>query len=190
MMKRILRRMKRTNTALVVSSVAWLLLLLLYAHLHFKHECNTNANATGNEGRSYPCRDTNCTASFPPPEQRLRTVIQSQEPITPEHRELIDNLANQTNTRVNLIFVTAASANHYNESQGLLKDLHEKVFPFLKTRTKLTFKLVYYDLGLSTPQQALLRKHAKFEVIRFPFERVPVVFKKLNTYTWKPLLVK
>ncbi|KAK7481182.1 hypothetical protein BaRGS_00027615 [Batillaria attramentaria] len=203
--------MKRTNTALVVSSVAWLLLLLLYGHLHFKHDCNTNANATGNEGRSlivkrghlqnrscpndpkhkgYPCRDTNCTASFPPPVQRLRTIIQSQEPITPEHRELIDNLANQTNTRVNLIFVTAASANHYNESQGLLKDLHEKVFPFLKTRTKLTFKLVYYDLGLSKPQQALLRKHAKFEVIRFPFERLPVVFKNLKTCIWKPLLVK
>ena len=54
-------------------------------------------------------------------------------------------------------FLTAASDNHFLESQGLLKDLFQKVFPFLTNNTRFTFRLVYYDLGLTQSQVLVVR---------------------------------
>lgn len=161
--------------------------------LHVKREHLRNTSCPNDwQHEGSPCRDANCTAKFLQPEQRLRKIIQSQYPVTQEHWRLISSLANHTRPRVNLIFVTAASANHYDEIQGLLMSLYADVFPFLKNYTQLTYKLVYYDLGLSTQQLAQLqsRTSATFEVIRFPFESMPTSIKKPITYTWKPLTIK
>ncbi|XP_041377239.1 uncharacterized protein LOC121389657 isoform X1 [Gigantopelta aegis] len=47
-----------------------------------------------------------------------------------------------------VIFVTAASSNHFKESQALMKNLHQTVFPHLKNYT-----FYFYDLGLTSKQR-------------------------------------
>jgi hypothetical protein len=48
---------------------------------------------------------------------------------------------------LNLNVVTAVSANHYGESQGLIKDIHQQLLYFYPE-----IKLVVYDLGLTNAQ--------------------------------------
>ena len=65
---------------------------------------------------------------------------------------MIDSLANQPDY-VDLVFITAASANHFDESQGLVRDLQELVFPQLRLEKQFSFHFYYYDLGLTDSQR-------------------------------------
>ncbi|XP_076464507.1 uncharacterized protein LOC143296453 [Babylonia areolata] len=130
-----------------------------------------------------------CNASFLPVEERLGRVFQTQHPITKQQRMLIDSLANHPEP-VDLVFITAASANHYEESQGLIRDLHKLVFPELRRQGEYTFHLYYYDLGLNPRQLKQLKTHCNCTVIPFPFSRLPHQFHRLSTCIWKPLILK
>ena len=103
-----------------------------------------------------PCLNESCTDTFLPPKQRLRKIIRWRYPIAEQYLTSFIKMANQTQ-RADIIFLTAASDNHFLESQGLLADLYQKVFPFLRNNTHFTFRLVYYDLGLTEPQVLVVR---------------------------------
>ena len=92
-----------------------------------------------------------CNVSFPPPKERLRRLLQTQYSIEQKHRAVIDSMAGQPDY-ADLVFVTAASANHFVESQGLVRDLHQLVFPQLRKENKFSFHFFYYDLGLEHHQ--------------------------------------
>lgn len=47
-----------------------------------------------------------------------------------------------------LIFLAATSENHFEEMQGMIRDLHQVVFPWLKENTNYSYRLIVYDLGL------------------------------------------
>ena len=97
------------------------------------------------------CFVEGCKASFPHPKERLRRILQTQHPIDKKHQTVIDNLANKPDY-ADLVFITAASANHFDESQGLVKGLQEVVFPRLQEEKKYSFHFYYYDLGLKEHQ--------------------------------------
>ena len=78
-------------------------------------------------------------------------MLQSQYPIPRQHREVIDGLTDQSG-RADVIFITAASANHYGEVQGVLKGLQTLIFPKLRKDARFTFKLLCYDLGFQPEQ--------------------------------------
>ncbi|XP_046560141.1 uncharacterized protein LOC124269174 [Haliotis rubra] len=84
-----------------------------------------------------------------------------------------------------MLFITGASANHYLESQAMLKNFHEVVLPNMKN-----YSLIYYDLGLTLEQRAQVQKHCKCEVRVFPVTKLEDWMKKLKCYAWKPLIVQ
>ncbi|KAK3097994.1 hypothetical protein FSP39_015138 [Pinctada imbricata] len=75
------------------------------------------------------------------------------------------------------VIVTAASANHFEEVQGLIE--------MLMTRYK-GFKLIFYDIGLESNQVSVI----KCEFRRFPFSKYPEYFRILRNYVWKPLIIQ
>ncbi|PVD22841.1 hypothetical protein C0Q70_16099 [Pomacea canaliculata] len=137
-----------------------------------------------------PCFDENCSSTFPVPAERLRMMLQSHDILSAQFAEVIDSLANESQ-RADFIFLTAASSNHYGETQATIKGLQEIIFPMLhKHFPGNTTRLVYFDLGLRKLQTDLLRKYGKCDVIAFPFDKLPPNFRKLSTCSWKPLLLK
>ena len=83
------------------------------------------------------------------------------------------------------VVVTAASANHFLESQSLIRDIHTKLMPKYND-----LKLVYYDIGLKPSQLTLLRKHCRCEVRTFPFDKYPEHVRILKGCTWKPIILQ
>ncbi|KAK3098891.1 hypothetical protein FSP39_024018 [Pinctada imbricata] len=79
------------------------------------------------------------------------------------------------------VIVTAASANHFEEVQGLIE--------MLMTRYK-GFKLIFYDIGLESNQVSVIKRHCKCEFRRFPFSKYPEYFRILRNYVWKPLIIQ
>lgn len=109
-----------------------------------------------------------------------------------------DKLANTSSLEFNLDldFVTASSANHFNLSRGLIKHLR------LHNPTN---KIIYYDLGLHEEQVCFLqlvgftywchfkvkelKTWCKVEYRRFEFEKYPPHVKNLMNYAWKVLII-
>ncbi|XP_067670404.1 uncharacterized protein [Haliotis asinina] len=84
-----------------------------------------------------------------------------------------------------ILFITAASSNHYLESQAMLKNFHKTVLPNVKN-----YSLVYYDLGLTPEQRAQVQKHCKCEVRVYPVTALEDWMKNLRCYAWKPLIIQ
>ena len=83
------------------------------------------------------------------------------------------------------VFLHAASANHFGESQALFKNIHQKVMPKYKN-----IKLVFYDIGLKPEQLSLFRKHCRCDIRTFPFDEFPLHVRNIGAYTWKPILIQ
>ncbi|XP_025113908.1 uncharacterized protein LOC112575954 isoform X2 [Pomacea canaliculata] len=136
-----------------------------------------------------PCVDPACNTTFLPPRARLQRLVSTQYNVSSRHLEVLRSLGARV-PPADLVFLTAASEDHFDESQGVIRDLHEKVFPWLTNNTNYTYNFIYYDLGLTNNSLALLTKYCRCHVLSFPFQSLPEVFKNLKTYQWKPLLVK
>ncbi|KAK3098496.1 hypothetical protein FSP39_020063 [Pinctada imbricata] len=83
------------------------------------------------------------------------------------------------------VLVTASSANHFNEAQSLIKNIHEKVmsqYPGIK--------FIFYDIGLKESQVKLLKRHCRCEVRTLSFTSYPEHVRKLLGYTWKPIIIQ
>ncbi|XP_025112264.1 uncharacterized protein LOC112575000 isoform X2 [Pomacea canaliculata] len=136
-----------------------------------------------------PCVDPACNTTFLPPRARLQRLVSTQYNVSSRHLEVLRSLGARV-PPADLVFLTAASEDHFDESQGVIRDLHEKVFPWLTGNTNYTYNLIYYDLGLANKSLALLTKYCRCHVLSFPFQSLPDIFKNLRTYQWKPLLVR
>lgn len=93
-------------------------------------------------------------------------------------------MRNKLKTKQNLLIVHALTSNHFNETQAMLKNLHEVVFPVLKN-----FTLVIYDLGLRANELSLLKKHCRCTVLTFPFQLFPSYFRTLKCFAWKIFVI-
>ncbi|XP_025112267.1 uncharacterized protein LOC112575001 [Pomacea canaliculata] len=136
-----------------------------------------------------PCVDPACNTTFLPPRARLQRLVSTQYNVSSRHLEVLRSLGARV-PPADLVFLTAASEDHFDESQGVIRDLHEKVFPWLTNNTNYSYNLIYYDLGLANKSLALLTKYCRCHVLSFPFQSLPEVFKNLKTYQWKPVIVK
>ncbi len=83
------------------------------------------------------------------------------------------------NLKSNLIFVTAASANHFEE---LLRSVGSAQFKFPGHR------ILVYDLGLWTHQRKTVQMLCNVEDRTFDFGRYPDTVSNLNEYRWKPII--
>ena len=83
------------------------------------------------------------------------------------------------------VVVTAVSANHYGESQGLIKDIHQQLLYFYPE-----IKLIVYDLGLTKLQLLAMHKYCKCEVRTFEFDHYLDHVKNLKGCTWKPIIIQ
>ena len=99
--------------------------------------------------------------------------------------KLFQEMADAVNNTYDLIFLSAASNNHYLESQALLQNLHTNVFPFLKN-----FTFLFYDLGLTSEQRATFQRFCRCKVLDYDRSKFPEFAKDLKKFAWKPYLVK
>jgi len=74
-----------------------------------------------------------------------------------------------------LVIVTAASSNHYAESQDMIGSV-QKFLP--------NTKLIVYDLGLTQKQKETLCRYCNVEVRPFQHENYPPHTNILTTYAW------
>ncbi|CAL1529192.1 unnamed protein product [Lymnaea stagnalis] len=144
------------------------------------HDARTRANS---------CVEGKCLQLALPDDLRTR-VSQLISPtglrLTSDQHQILKGMSAEVKGAYDVIFVTAASSNHYLESQALLKNLHENVFPHM---TK-NFTLVFYNLGLTDRERALVVKYCKCQVFDFPFEKFPSFMRELKCYAWKPVMIK
>ena len=80
-----------------------------------------------------------------------------------------------------MVVVTALSSNHFKESKDFFGSLHA-LLP--------QNKIIVYDLGLNPAHQNTISSYCNTEVRKFNFSKYPPHTKKLNTYAWKPLIIK
>ncbi|XP_046565429.1 uncharacterized protein LOC124274156 [Haliotis rubra] len=99
--------------------------------------------------------------------------------------EMLKDMFGAPSVKVKYVFLTAASANHFSESQAMIESLSNNILPSLKN-----YSFYYYDMGLKKNQVELLQNFSKAEVIKFPFHRLPHRFANLRCYTWKPLILQ
>jgi hypothetical protein len=83
------------------------------------------------------------------------------------------------------VVVIAVSANHYGESQALIKDIHQQLLYFYPE-----IKLIVYDLGLTNAQWLAMHRYCKCEVRTFEFDKYPDHVKDLKGCTWKPIIIQ
>ncbi|XP_071115123.1 uncharacterized protein [Haliotis cracherodii] len=132
------------------------------------------------------CMESICREPKPAtPEESLKNVLSTMSGLNTEDLRLLMGLFPEPPTGRRAMFVTAASSDHYNESQGLIRNLHQNVFPLIDNYT-----FVYYDLGLLAWQRQQLKKHCRCEVRSFPLEFMPSRLQNLKCYTWKPMIVQ
>ena len=80
-----------------------------------------------------------------------------------------------------LVVVTAISTNHYEEAQDMIASV-QKYVP--------NTKLIVYDLGLAAQHTRQLNQYCNTEVRPFVFRKYPPHTKNLQTYAWKPFIIK
>ncbi|XP_046578381.1 uncharacterized protein LOC124286907 isoform X2 [Haliotis rubra] len=137
-------------------------------------------------GGSLPCNDTACSRRpYQEYEARLHSVLKPVERVNTTLRDHIMDLMKVKTPVRRVVIATGASSDHFLESQGLVRSLHQNVFPELNNYT-----FVYYDLGLKPEQIEQLKKHCQCEVRRYPVEKMPTIHKTLRCYTWKPFIIQ
>jgi hypothetical protein len=138
--------------------------------------------------RANSCDNNKCLQTQLPENLTARVeqlVMPQKLQIPQEYRTILHDMTESIHGSYDIILLTAASSNHFLESQALLKNVHENVYPYLKN-----FTLIYYNLGLTEKERTLLVKYCRCQVIDFPFHKFPDFMKKLTCYSWKPVLVK
>ncbi|XP_055861191.1 uncharacterized protein LOC106074391 [Biomphalaria glabrata] len=105
--------------------------------------------------------------------------------LTQQHRKALQEMGNSVRARYDVIIVTAASSNHFLETQALLKNIHANVFPYLRN-----YSLIFYDIGLTTSERSAMQKFCRCTVLDFPFHKFPNFTSQLRCYSWKPVIIK
>ncbi|XP_046550841.1 uncharacterized protein LOC124260561 isoform X2 [Haliotis rubra] len=134
------------------------------------------------------CDDTGrCSTSLPAADSmdNIKSILTPLTKIKDGALEMLKDMFGAPSVKVKYVFLTAASANHFTESQAMIETLSNNILPSLKN-----YSFYYYDMGLKKNQVELLQNFSKAEVIKFPFHRLPHRFANLRCYTWKPLILQ
>ncbi|XP_067660029.1 uncharacterized protein [Haliotis asinina] len=146
------------------------------------------SNCTGRERGPQICDDMqNCSTPLPAADSidNIKSILTPLTKIKDGALEMLKDLFGAPFVKVKYVFLTAASENHFTESQAMIETLSKTILPSLKN-----YAFYYYDMGLKKSQVELLRNFSKAVVKKFPFHRLPHRFAYLRCYTWKPLIVQ
>ncbi|XP_046560860.1 uncharacterized protein LOC124269856 [Haliotis rubra] len=133
-----------------------------------------------------PCVDTHCSPRQPEEApQRLGRLLQTTNNLNVTLFSLLFGLFGVQKSGKRLVILTAASSDHFYESQGLIQSVHQNVVPEMDN-----FTLIYYDIGLEDWQREQLRKHCRCQIRRFPWNQMPVRLQNLRCYTWKAFIIQ
>ncbi|GFO07630.1 hypothetical protein PoB_003413500 [Plakobranchus ocellatus] len=137
---------------------------------------------------SNSCDNGQCLQTKRPaaPKDRLKQLINRPGLILSDSQHaLLREMAAQVTKKYDVILMTAASSNHFLESQALLQNIHQFVFPHLKN-----FALLFYDIGLTGRERRDMEKYCRCQVLSFPFHELPEYVQNLKCYAWKPVMIK
>ncbi|XP_076461069.1 uncharacterized protein LOC143293743 [Babylonia areolata] len=133
------------------------------------------------------CVDTSCPHRFPSSvKARVRQLLAPRFRLTPEQLDMVSELAKGVVPK-KYIFVTAASSNHYNESQALVFNLKHFVFNKLP---KDSYSFLYFDLGLKPVERRRVEKNCGCTVMSMNLKAFPKHTWKLMCYAWKPFIIR
>ncbi|CAL1535431.1 unnamed protein product [Lymnaea stagnalis] len=134
----------------------------------------------------WACVDPNCSNQLSNDvTARVESLLGSPKTsLTDQQNELIRSLGQQI-PESDVILITAASSNHYDESQALLHNLHQTIYPKLKN-----FTMVMWDIGLTAKQRQNMEKCCRCLVVSFPFEKFSSSHRDVRCYMWKPLVIR
>lgn len=135
----------------------------------------------------YNTSKTSCFEKFYPDfESNIRKVLNYKiVENAPCFDKTSDNGTYDSDARIDFpVIVTAASSNHYYESQALFKSIHSNLLPQYKQ-----IKVIFYDIGLTANENAEMRKYCKCEVRKFPFHQFSAHVRLREAYAWKPLIL-
>ena len=148
-----------------------------------QRNCSTLAAMNNVRGT---CIDTSCPRHFSSsPETRIRQLLTPRLQPTAQQRDSISAIAKDVD-RKKYIFVTAASSNHYNESQALVYSLRKFIFNKLHPDS---YSFYYFDLGLKPVERRRVVKNCNCKVKSMAFELFPAHVRKLMCYAWKPIII-
>ncbi|KAK3774653.1 hypothetical protein RRG08_035081 [Elysia crispata] len=117
---------------------------------------------------------------------KIRQLIdRSNVRLQPSQVKRLQKMADKVDDTYDIIFISAASSNHYFESQALLQSLHTKVFPFFKN-----FAFLVYDLGFTSEQRATFQRFCRCKVLDYDSSVFPKFASELKKFAWKPYLIK
>ena len=97
---------------------------------------------------------------------------------------MTDKLRGRKQQHYDVILLPAASSNHFQEAQAMLRNANERLGSHVPN-----LKLVMYDLGLNTTERRLMEAHCNCTVLDFPFSDFPSHVSDLICYAWKPLMI-
>lgn len=133
------------------------------------------------------CIDTTCNHRFHPSAQtRIRQLLDPRFRQTPQQLEMINALAKDVVPK-KYLFVTAASSNHYNESQALVFNMRKYVFNKLHPDS---YSFLYFDLGLKPIERRRVEKNCNCTVMNMILKTFPKHTRHLMCYAWKPFIIK
>ncbi|XP_012942091.2 uncharacterized protein LOC106012759 [Aplysia californica] len=151
--------------------------------VRFKPTCQTPEQIAGSNCSKDGCLRTELPENF---RDRVKQLVGNPKfQLSPQYKEAMAEMASQIEGRYEIILLTAASSNHFFESQALMKNLHTYVFPRLRN-----FTLIFYDIGLSEEEHLQMKKYCQCQVVKFPFHLFPEFVRNLKCYSWKPLMIK
>ncbi|CAG5116264.1 unnamed protein product [Candidula unifasciata] len=140
-----------------------------------------------NSKSKYACVHPNCRQLSNNVTERVQSLMSEKTVLYKEQDDLLKSISLKIPEN-DVILVSGASSNHYDEMQAMLHSLHSMVFPELSQ--KENFSLVLWDIGLTSDQRQQVEKCCLCQVISFPFEKFPQPTRDLHTYMWKPLLIR
>ncbi|XP_071108707.1 uncharacterized protein [Haliotis cracherodii] len=155
---------------------------------HIWSELRPFPRCTGKEKKALDmCNDT-AACKHPLPaadcQENIRNIL---TPVTKLKEGALGRIKDVFNIqeRRKYAFVTAASADHFDESQEMIMTLDKYIFPHLSN-----YSFYYYDMGLYRSQVKLLEKYGRAVIKRYPFDLLPDRFSYLKCYTWKPIVMQ
>ncbi|KAL8572686.1 hypothetical protein ACOMHN_049815 [Nucella lapillus] len=146
--------------------------------------CSTLAAMNNTRGT---CIDTTCQHRFhPSAKTRIRQLLTPRFRVTSQQLDLINALAKGVVPK-KYMFVTAASSNHYNESQALVHNMRQFIFNKLPPSS---YSFLYYDLGLKPWERRRVEKNCNCTVVSINKKAFPKHTHHLMCYAWKPFIIK
>ncbi|KAK7109293.1 uncharacterized protein [Littorina saxatilis] len=134
------------------------------------------------------CIDTSCPTAFhTSPKQRVRQLVAPKHmQVTADQLRQVLDIGRDVESK-RYIFITAASSNHYNESQALVYNMRKYILPKLHPDS---YSFLYYDLGLKPTERRRVEKNCNCSVRSMPISVLPPHARHLMCYAWKPAIIK